>query len=116
MEDQVSLQWQAVRGAFKCPYWLAKQETAHHTKSSLLLELGKSLGCSYLNDLKVGENASNTSHHMIDEFLVVLSDCVEKDIFSKVKASPAVSIFCDESTDVANLKQLVMFIRFLVEG
>ena len=116
MEDQVSLQRQAVRGAFKCLYWLAKQETAHHTKFSSLLELGKSLGCSYLNELKVGENASYTSHHMIDEFLVVLSDCVEKDILSKVKASPSVSILCNESTDVANLKQLVVFVRFLVEG
>ena len=51
MEDQVSPQRQAVRGAFKCLYWLAKQETAHHTKFSSLLELGKSLGCSYLNEL-----------------------------------------------------------------
>ena len=53
---------------------------------------------------------------MIDEFLVVLSDCVVKDILSKVGASFAVGILCDESTDTANLKQLVVFFRFLVEG
>jgi len=46
----------------------------------------------------------------------VLSDCVEKDIVSKVRASPAVGILCDESTDVANFKQLVVFVRFVVEG
>jgi hypothetical protein len=99
MEDQVSLQRQAVRGAFKCIYWLAKEETAHHTKFKSLLELGKSIGCSYFNELEVGKNTSYTSHRMIDGFLVVLSDCVEKDILSK-----------------PNLKQLVVFVRFLVEG
>jgi hypothetical protein len=46
----------------------------------------------------------------------VLSDCVENDILSKVRASPAVGILCDESTDVANLKQLVVFVRFLIKG
>ena len=116
MEEQVSLQRQAVKGAFKCVYWLAKEETAHHTKFRLLLELGKSLGCSYLNELEVNKHTSYTSHRMIDEFLTVLSDCVERDVLSKVRASPAVGILCDESTDVANLKQLVVFARFVIEG
>ena len=53
---------------------------------------------------------------MIDEFLSILSDCVEKDVLSKVKASPVVSILCDESTDVSNLKQLVVFVCYLIKG
>ena len=57
MEEQVSLQRQAVCGSLKCLYWLAKEETAHHTKFSSLLELGKSLGCTYFNELVVGKNA-----------------------------------------------------------
>ena len=85
MEHEISLQRQAVRRAFKCLYWLAKQETAHHTKFKSLLELGKSLGCSYFNELEVGENANYTSHRMIDEFLVLLSDCVEKIFFLRLK-------------------------------
>lgn len=116
IEEQISLQWQAVRGAFKCVYWHAKQEIAHHTKFRSLIELGKSLGCSYFNELKVGKNANYMSYRMINEFPVVLSDWVEKDILCKLRASPAVGILCDESTDVANLKQLVVFVRFLVEG
>ena len=43
LEEQVSLQRQAVRGVLKCLYWLAKEETAHHTKFRSLLELAKSL-------------------------------------------------------------------------
>lgn len=37
MEQQVVLKRQAVMGALKCLYWLAKEETAHHTKFSSLL-------------------------------------------------------------------------------
>ena len=33
-----------------------------------------------------------------------------------MRASPAVGIICNESTDVANFKQLVVFVRFVVEG
>lgn len=116
MTEQVSLKRQAVRGAFKCMYWLAKEETAHHTKFSSLLQLAKSLGCSYLSELEIGQQANYTSHRIIDEFLAVLSDCVERDLLSQVKASPAIGILCDESTDISNLKQLVVFVRFLVKG
>ena len=116
IEEQISLQKKAVMGAFKCLYWLAKEETAHHTKFSSMLELAKSLGCSYLSLLEVGRNASYTSHRMIDEFLLVLSECVEKDILTKVTTSPALGILCDESTDVSNIKQLVIFVRYLDQG
>ena len=116
MEQQVSLQRQAVRGALKCIYWLVKEEIAHHTKFGTLLELVKSLGCAYFSELEVGRNARYTSHRMIDEFVAVLSECVEQQLLSKVRASPAIGILCDESTDSANMKQLVVFVRYLFEG
>ena len=96
--------------ALKYLYWLVKEETAHHTKfSSLLepmLELGKSLGCSYLSGLQIGRNAHYTSHRVIDEFLSALSACVQDGMLSKVQASLVVSILCDKSTEISNLKQL----------
>ena len=116
MEQQISLKRQAVIGALKCLYWLAKEETFHHTKFQSLLQLGKPLGCAYLSELEVAKNANYTSHRMIDELLGVLSDCVELDILHRVRASPAVGLLCDESTDLANLKQLVIFTRFLFDG
>ena len=116
LEEQVSLQRHAVRGAFKCMYWLAKEETAHHTKFSSLLHLAKSLDCSFFSELEIAQNANYTSHRMIDEFVTILSDCVEQDLPSKAKASAALGILCDESTDIANLKKLVVFILFLVKG
>ena len=116
MEEQVSLKRQAILGAFNCVYWFAKEETTHHTKLTSLLELGKSLGCSYFYKLEVDKNAHDTSHRMIDEVLSILSDCVEKDVLSKVRVSPVLGILCDESTDVANLEQLVVFVRYLIKG
>ena len=71
-------------------FWLAKEETAHHTKFSSLLKLGKSLGCSYLSELEVGKNTKYTFHRMIDEFFVIISGCVEK--VCKVSANPVVGI------------------------
>ena len=84
MSEQVFFQRQAIKGALKCLYWLAKEEIARQTKFSSLLQLGKFLGCSYLSELEVAKNASYTSHWMIDDFLAVLSDCVEADILTKI--------------------------------
>ena len=98
----------------KCLYWLAKEETAHHKKFSSLLELGKLLGCDYFSELEVSKHKNYTSRRIINEFLVVLSDLVEQDILSKVAVSPAVGILCDESTDVSNLKQLAVYVCFVL--
>ncbi len=97
-------------------YWLTKEETAPHTKFGSLLHLAKSLSCFYLSELEVAKNASYKSHRIIDEFLTLMSSCVEKDILDKMQCSPAVSILCDESTDLANVKQLVIFSHFLFAG
>ena len=53
---------------------------------------------------------------MIDDFLTVLSDCVETAVLRHVNESPCIGILCDESTDIANLKQLVVFVKYLVKG
>ena len=116
IDRQISLKNQAIIGAMKCLYWLAKEETAHHTKFKSLLDLGKSLGCSYLSELEVAKNARYSSHRIIDEFLDVLSACVESDILRRCTDSSVVGLLCDESTDASNLKQLVIFVRALVAG
>ena len=56
-------------GVLKCLYWLCKQEITHTTNFPSLLQLGKSLGAVYLNDLEVGCNA----HHTFERFIIRLS-------------------------------------------
>ena len=99
------------QGTLKCLHWLAKEELAHHTKFSSLMELAKSLGCSYLSELEIGTNAKYPSHRII-----VLSNCIERELLSKVRASPSVNTLYDESRDSANLKQLVVFVRYICDG
>ena len=93
-----------------------KEEVAHQTKFTSILELAKSIGCPYLSELDVSKGAKYTSHMMIDDFLSVLSDSVEATVLGDVHKSPCVGILCDESTDVANIKQLVVFVKYLVKG
>ena len=100
----------------KCLYWLVKEELAHQTMFGSLLELAKSIGCPYLCELDVSKGAKYTSHMMIDDFLMVLSDCVETTVLNDIHKSLSVGILCDEPTDIANLEQLVIFVKCLVEG
>ena len=116
LQEQVSMQRMGVISALKCLYWLVKEEVAHHTKFGTLLELAKSIGCPYLSELDVSKGAKYMSHIMIDDFLTVLSDCVETTVLSDVHNSSTVGILCDESTDIANLKQLMVFAKYLVAG
>ena len=116
LQEQVSMQRMDVISALKCLYWLVKEEVAHQTKFTSILELAKSIGCPYLSELDVSKGAKYTSHMMIDDFLTVLSDSVAATVLGDVHKSPCVGILCDESTDVANIKQLVVFVKYLVKG
>ena len=99
LQEQLSMQCMGVISALKCLYWLVKEEVAHHTKFGSLLELAKSVGCPYLSELNVSKGAKYTSHMMIDDFFMVLSDCVETTVLSDNHKSSTVGILCDKSTD-----------------
>ena len=55
-DEAISVQKKAFIGQLKCMYFLNKQEIAHTTKFLPLVELGKSLGATYLGDVNVGRN------------------------------------------------------------
>ena len=96
LQEQVSMQCQAIISALKCIYWLVKEEVAHHTKFGSFLELPKSIGCPYLSELDVSKRAKYTSHMMIDDFLTVLYDCVETAVLREVNESTC--LFCAHHT------------------
>ena len=52
------------------------------------------------------------------EIIEVLSATVEEEILQEISAiySPLISILCDESTDIAILKQLVVYVRYIKNG
>lgn len=71
--------------------------------------------CSQLyGDVLTGDK--HTSNMMIDDFLTVLSDCIETAVLKEVNESPCIGILCDNSTDIANLKQILVFEKYFVKG
>ena len=88
-----------------CIYFLAKEEIPHITKYKPLLELPSHLGLPFLETLYKGNNATSTSHHIIEEFLSILADSVKSDLIAKLQKSPY-GIICDETTDLSTTKQL----------
>ena len=99
--------------AFRCLYWLCKQEIHHTTNFASLLQLGKSLGATYLIDLQVGGNAHYSSERFIQEAVTVLGSVVSNPIFEQMRASPFFSLMIDETTDVAVVKEVIVYARYL---
>ena len=113
-EKLVTAQRNAVVGAMKIIYWLAKEEVAHTTKYESLLDLAISLGCDYLKELNVADNATYRSRQIVGEFLQTISLEIEKDTLQKFGSSTYFLLMTDESTDISVLKQLVLVARYIL--
>ena len=75
---RVLINRKALIGALKMMYWLAKEEIAHTTKFSSLMDLSVQLGSDYLRELNLGRNAHYTNEQTIRELLQCLSSAVEE--------------------------------------
>ena len=71
------------------------------------------IGCERLHHLCVGENAKCTSQRIIQEFLNVLCEQIECGQLEGLGSSPFVAIMIDESTDIAVLKEMVIYARYV---
>ena len=69
-------------------YFLTKREIAHSTNFGPLLELAKSLGVTYLQDLQLGSNAQSTSERLIQEVVQALWDAITDPVISSIHQSP----------------------------
>ena len=114
-DKAVSVQKKAFTGQLKCMYFLNKQEIAHTTKFLPLVELGKSLGATYLGDVNVGRNAKYTSERFMQEIVLSLGETIRQEIMDEVKSSPVFSLLIDGTTDVAVTKQPIIFARYIYQ-
>ena len=108
-----SAERKAMIGAMKCMYWLCRQEVPHTTNFSALLELAKSPGATYLSDLCLGKNAHYTSERFMQEAVSSLGEVISGSIFNEVRASQFFALMADETTDVAVIKEVIIYARFL---
>ncbi|XP_036975521.1 zinc finger protein 862-like isoform X3 [Acanthopagrus latus] len=112
-EPIIIMEHEAVIGGFKCLYWLVKNEIAHHTNYGKLLSLAQLLGCDYFLKLKIDRRNNYRSHRIIDEMLEIVSTVIEEPLMEQMRASQAISLELDESTDVSLIRQLDLHIRYL---
>ena len=108
-----SAERKAMKAAMKCLYWLAKQEILHTTYFVGLLELVQSLGATYLSDLNLRGNAHHKSERFLQEAMTSLGEVISLNIFDNLRASPFFALMCDETTDVAVVKEVIIYARFI---
>ena len=101
---------------YLCVYFLAKEEIPHMTKYKPLLALLSQLGLPYLDILHKGENATCTSHRIVEEFLTLLGDSVRSNLVLKLQQSPCFGVICDETTDLSTSNQLIVYIKAIVNN
>jgi hypothetical protein len=112
----VTVQKKAFVGHLKCMYFLAKQEIAHTTNFTPLVNLCKSLGATYLGDIATGGNAKYTSERFMQEIVKALGETILESTLQNIQLSPAFSLLIDETTDVSIKKQLIVYCKYLCNG
>lgn len=100
--------------AFKCLYFLAKNNIAHTTNFPELLELERLLGVDILEKINRGKTAKYTTTKAIKEMLECMSELIEVDILENIRKSDF-SIMFDETTDVSVIEQFVIHARYIDE-
>ncbi|KAI4804553.1 hypothetical protein KUCAC02_026178 [Chaenocephalus aceratus] len=105
-EPNIAMEHEAIIGGFKCLYWLMKNEISHHNNYPKLLSLVQLLGCSYFCKAEAGpEEVIITPTGLWDEMLEILAKIVESSIMEKMRASAAIGLEVDETTDVSVIRQ-----------
>ena len=112
-QSQIALNRSAVKVALECLYWLIKSEIPHTTHYTSLVKAVEFMGCSQLEHLYHGENAKYSSQRVIQEFQQVMGEQIELEQLKNLLSSPLYSIMIDETTDVAILKEMVVYVRYL---
>ncbi|XP_060580037.1 zinc finger protein 862-like [Ruditapes philippinarum] len=116
VEEMTSLQLQARVAAFRNLYWLIKQEMPHTSNYLPLMQLCKEQGVNILSNLDQGGNNNGQSQRFIQEAVLTMGQCLRDNLLEKVRASPWYTIMVDETTDVAVLSEMIVYIRFLKDG
>jgi len=98
--------------ALRIVFWLAKEDIAI-SKYNSMLALLQQLDCPHISGLKTAKNVSYTSDRAACDMLESIAAVIRKNIDNKLLTSPFVSILCDESTDIAVKKKLVVYARIL---
>ena len=94
--------------ALKVVYWMVTEDLPL-SKFPSLIQLMKDLHVPNIDKLQVSEKVKYDSYTSAVGFLQALSSSADEDLKSKLKASSAVTVLADESTDITTTKKLVLY-------
>jgi len=103
---------EAVLVGLKAVYWVAEEQLPMHKYESLMSLLAQ-LQCRYVGHLARGKHATYTSDVTANDMLDSIATVIRNGIDNKLLKSPFVSLFIDESTDIAVHKKLAIYGRVL---
>ena len=112
----VSIQKKAFIGHLKCMHFLAKQEIAHTTNFTPLVNLAKSLGATYLGEIALGQNQKYTSERFMQEIVLAMGEAALEPIKEEIQNSLIFALLVDETTDVLIIKQMIVYGRCISNG
>ena len=92
--------------------WLAC-ENVPLSKFESLMNLLKELGVPGLGSLNIGDRIDYNSYYTANELLEAISNVLDEKNRTPLKESPYISLFTDESTDIANKKRITMTARIV---
>ena len=101
---------EAVFVAMKAVYWLC-QESLPINKYPSLITFLKYLNVPNIEHLQIGEKTNYSSQTSAKDLLTAMSDVIDNSISNKTKASPVITLFCDESTDIIVNHKLAINVR-----
>ena len=107
----------AVYSSYVASYQIAKQKKGHTIGEDLLMPVMKEVVKIMIGEKESKKlNAISLSNSAVKRRITDMSDDVLVQILTHVKAPPLYSIQLDESTDIAGLPQLFVFIRYINNG
>ena len=106
-----------VEASFVIAYQIAKKKKPHTIAEELVMPCMKDVvriligpeQAKLLSGVSVSDNT-------VQRRIVDLSEDIEKRVITEIKSSPFYAIASDESTDVASLSQLMVWVRYLFEN
>ena len=102
----------AIITAKKARYSLAKEDIATVKYNSMLTFLDE-VGVNSVKNLQVGGNATYRSHQSAESMQDAIAEVLKSNVDKLVQASPFFSLLIDESTDVSNHENLVVYLKLL---
>lgn len=117
MEKHTTVPQKALRASLEVSYLIGRNMKPHTIGESLVLPAAIKIisimhGEKYSNDLK----SIPLSRDTVSRRITAISDNIKSNLLDRLKNSKFYAIQLDETTDISNMAQLIVYVRYCYEG